>query len=107
MVDDGENILPGDYLISSSTPGQAMRDDETKYPISHIVAQAVEGVDRGSVNETAGGRKHKKISVLFGNFVRSSVTSVNRLLELQQQQIERLEKKLEEMEAEKPQAKVE
>ncbi|MCI0405968.1 MAG: hypothetical protein L0209_07845, partial [candidate division Zixibacteria bacterium] len=97
VVDEGQNIQPGDYLISSSTPGHAMRDDETKYPIGHIVARAAEGVDWSSVSEMAGGRKHKKISVLFGNFVRSNPSTVNQTLEelreiilKQQQEIEEL-----------------
>ncbi|MCI0330452.1 MAG: hypothetical protein L0196_05805 [candidate division Zixibacteria bacterium] len=107
VVDEGQNIQPGDYLISSSTPGHAMKDDETKYPIGHIVARAAEGVDWSTVSEMAGGHKHKKISVLFGNFVRSSVASVNRMLQQQQMEIEQLKETLKQMQAEKPQAKVE
>ncbi|HEU4435897.1 MAG TPA: hypothetical protein VFR89_00430, partial [candidate division Zixibacteria bacterium] len=99
VVDEGQNIQSGDYLISSSTPGHAMKDDGEKYPIGHIVARAAEGVDWGSVSETVGGRKHKKISVLFGNFVRSNPSTVAQALEnlqeiilKQQQEIEELKK---------------
>jgi hypothetical protein len=89
VVDEGRNIQPGDYLISSSTPGHAMRDDETKYPIGHIVARAAEGVDWSSVSEIVGGRKHKKISVLFGNFVRGD-SRVTETVKEQQQTIAEL-----------------
>ncbi len=99
VVDEGKNIQPGDYLISSSTPGHAMKDDEEKYPIGHIVARAAEVVDWGSVGETVNGRKHKKISVLFGNFVRGNATKLSRTIEEQQEQIEDLEKRMLELEA--------
>jgi hypothetical protein len=49
-----------------------MKDNEEKYPIGHIVARAAEVVHWSSVTESIDGRKHKKISVLFGNFVRGN-----------------------------------
>ena len=78
VADDGKNIEPGDYLISSDVRGHAMKDDEEKFPIGHVVARAAEKVDWSSVSESIDGRKHKKISVLFGNFVRSSVTNLTK-----------------------------
>lgn len=106
VIDEGQNIQPGDYLISSSTPGHAMKDDELRYPIGHVVARAAEAVDWGSVSESINGHKHKRISVLFGNFVRSDNATVKRLLESQQQQIDHLEKRLEEIEGQRPQVKL-
>ncbi len=97
VVDEGQNIQPGDYLISSSTPGHAMKDDEAKYPIGHIVARAAEGVDWGSVGEMVGGRKHKKISVLFGNFVRSNPSTVAQSLEGLKEIILKQQKEIEEL----------
>lgn len=97
VVDEGENIRPGDYLISSSTPGHAMKDDEEKYPIGHIVARAAEGVDWSVVNEMDGGRKHKKISVLFGNFVRSNPSTVTATLEGLQEIILKQQKQIDEL----------
>lgn len=97
VVDEGGDIKPGDYLISSSTRGHAMKDDEGKYPIGHIVARAAEGVDWSTASETAGGRKHKKISVLFGNFVRSNPSTVTQTLEGLQEIILKQQKEIEEL----------
>ncbi len=99
VVDEGKNIQPGDYLISSSTPGHARKDDEEKFPIGHIVARAAEAVDWSTVNETVNGHKHKRISILFGNFVRNNATILNRTVEEQQRQIEDLEKRILKLEA--------
>ncbi len=78
ITDDGRNIEAGDYLISSDVRGHAMKDDEERFPIGHVVARAAEKVDWSSVGESFDGHKHKKISVLFGNFVRSSVTNLTK-----------------------------
>ena len=80
VVDAGKNIDPGDYLISSDVTGHAMKDDEGRFPVGHIVARAAEKVDWNMVSETVNGQRHKKISVLYGNFVRSDVTSLTREL---------------------------
>jgi hypothetical protein len=98
VTDESGDIEPGDYLISSSTPGHAMKDDEVKYPIGHIVARAAESIDWNSITETINGRKHKKISVLFGNFVRSNTTELSQTVALQQKQIEELFAKIAKLE---------
>jgi len=67
IADMGEDIHPGDYLISSSVAGHAMKDDRSE-ELSHIIGRAAEPVDWSEVNETIDGVKHKKISILF-NFV--------------------------------------
>jgi hypothetical protein len=99
VVESGGDVHLGDYLISSSTPGHAMKDDESKYPIGHVVARAAEAVDWSSVTETANGSRHKKISVLFGNFVRSSATILYQTVEEQQSQIEDLNGRMMKLEA--------
>jgi hypothetical protein len=70
VVDKGENITVGDWLISSDVSGHAMRDDGTTYEKAYAFAMAAENVDWSSVSETVDGTKHKKISVLFERFVR-------------------------------------
>lgn len=100
VVDDGRDIKTGDYLISSSTPGHAIIDDEEKYTVGHIVARAAETVDWNSVVESIDGKKHKKISVLFGNFERANATVLNRKIEEQQNHIENLEIRLSMLERE-------
>jgi len=69
IADNGQNITVGDYLISSDVPGHAQKDKQ-EYPISYIIARAAEPIDWSKVSETVNGVKHKKISVLFGNFTR-------------------------------------
>lgn len=99
VAESDEDIQAGDYLISSGIPGHAMKDDERMYSVGHIVARAAEAVDWGSVTETVDGHKHRKISVLFGNFVRSSPSTATKTLEdlqklilLQQRDIAELRK---------------
>jgi len=67
VADMGQDIKPGDYLISSAVPGHAMVDDRSQ-ELSHIIGRAAEPVVWSEVSETIDGVKHKKISILF-NFV--------------------------------------
>lgn len=67
VADMGVDIQPGDYLISSSVAGHAMKDDRSE-ELSHIMGRAAEPIDWSEVSETIDGVKHKKISILF-NFV--------------------------------------
>ncbi len=90
VVDEGQDIQPGDYLISSSTPGHAMKDDPEKYPLGYVIARAAEPVNWASVSETVGGQKHKRISVLFESFVRSSNAALTKIVDAQQKEIEEL-----------------
>lgn len=90
VVDEGQDIRPGDYLISSSIPGHVMKDDPEKYPQGYIVARAAEPVNWASVGENIGGRKHKRISVLFESFVRSGSAHLTKIVEQQQKEIEEL-----------------
>ncbi|MEA3249572.1 MAG: hypothetical protein U9Q03_04420, partial [Patescibacteria group bacterium] len=70
LVDEGENVEVGDYLITSTTAGHARKDPGT-HLASYIVARATEAIDWSMVTETASnGKKHKKIIVTFENLVR-------------------------------------
>lgn len=94
VVDSGREISPGDYLISSDVVGHAMLDDESRFPVGHIVARASEPVRWSAVKETVDGRKHKRISVLFESFDRGSaefdrkLRETNRRLEEQNRVLE-------------------
>ena len=87
VVDDGEDIQPGDYLISSATPGHAVKEDGSE-EVAYIVGRAAEKVDWSTVDTTAvDGRKHKRISVFFESFEKANRPDVKELME----RIERLE----------------
>ena len=67
VADMGEDIHPGDYLISSPVAGHAMKDDRSE-ELSHIIGRAAEPIQWSEVEDVIDGVKHKKISILF-NFV--------------------------------------
>jgi hypothetical protein len=70
VTETGGNIEIGDYLISSSVAGHAMKDPET-HDVSHIIAQALEPVDWSTVEEVGeDGKKRKLLSVSFERFSR-------------------------------------
>jgi len=98
VVDSGGgDIAPGDYLISSSVPGCAMKDDPARFPVGYVVARAAERVkwDGVPVDGTDMLRR-RRISVFFENFVRNNtadrlaaeVQKLRETLELQQREIE-------------------
>jgi hypothetical protein len=89
------NISPGDLLISSGTPGCAMKDDAERFEVGYIVARAAEAVDWNTVAPEADGTRRAKISVLLGGFVRSGGASAQRGGEgLQRGALARLEERL-------------
>ncbi|MCH8860721.1 MAG: hypothetical protein IH843_06265, partial [Thaumarchaeota archaeon] len=67
VADMGQDIQPGDYLISSAVAGHAMKDDRSE-EVSHIIGRAAEPVVWSEVSDKIKNVKHKKISILF-NFV--------------------------------------
>jgi hypothetical protein len=67
VVDNGSDIKIGDYLISSSTRGHAMKD-QGEYEVSHIIARAVETVRWAEEKTLFEGKKHKLIAVTFEQF---------------------------------------
>ena len=64
IADMGQDIQPGDYLISSTVAGHAMKDDRSE-ELSHIIGRAAEFIVWSEVSDTVDGVKHKKISILF------------------------------------------
>ena len=86
VVDSGEDIRIGDFLISSDIPGHAMKD-RGDYDISFIVARTAEAVDWSNIGETINKKKHKKISVFFESFVRNHALD-KALVELHRTKVE-------------------
>lgn len=61
------NIEIGDYLISSSIKGCAIKDPQT-HEVSYIVARAAEKINWDEVQEDENGVKKMKISVFYESF---------------------------------------
>lgn len=80
----GGDIHAGDYLISSSVTGHAMRD-AGMFDTSYVVARAAENVNWDDVepDPILDGTKHKKITVFFENFIKMN----NRILPYQTAQL--------------------
>jgi hypothetical protein len=74
VVDNGESINAGDYLISSSVKGHAMKD-LGNFETSYVVGRAAENVNWNNETTMINGVKHKKISVLFESFVLKNNTA--------------------------------
>ncbi len=68
VVDNGENLQIGDYLITSDIKGHAMKE-KGDYPVAYIFAKVAEAIDWSAVTETINGKKHKKVSVFYESFV--------------------------------------
>lgn len=98
VVDSGRNIQPGDYLISSDTPGHAMLDDAERFPVGHVIARAGEPVDWSTVTDTVEARKHKRISIFFESFERGGAVELGKIVEAQQMRIEELTRRLSDLE---------
>ena len=102
VVENGADLRPGDYLISSDVPGCAMKDDPLRFPVGHIVARAAEGVCWESVEPDAGAIKRTKVSVFFESFVRNGdatclageVARLGGIVESQRRTIDALEERL-------------
>jgi hypothetical protein len=67
VTDEGGDITTGDYLISSSVAGHAMKDNGD-YEVSHIFSKATESVNWSTVQPDSNGVKRKKIIVYFESF---------------------------------------
>lgn len=72
VTDDGGDIEPGDFLISSRVPGCAMKDDPDRFSIGNICARSASRVRWADIEPDARGIKRQKISVLFESFQRDS-----------------------------------
>lgn len=69
LVDNGHDVEPGDYLISSAAPGHAEKDIG-RFDVAHVIARAAEGIDWARVSTDGNRLKRKKISVTFEFFDR-------------------------------------
>ena len=75
VVNTGRDIQPGDYLISSDTPGCAMLDDPERFPVGNVLARAAEAVQWQNIPAAADGPQRCRVSVLFGSFARTRYTA--------------------------------
>ncbi|MBU0764989.1 MAG: hypothetical protein KJ607_09160, partial [Bacteroidetes bacterium] len=87
VIENGENLEVGDYLISSSVPGHAMKDNG-KFEIANIIARVAEPVNWQEVTTTGDDVKHKLVSVFFENFT----------IQHNEKRIEELENRITELE---------
>jgi len=67
VVDNGEDLQQGDYLISSTIPGHAMKDNG-EFDIAYVIARVAEPVHWAEVDQHIDGKKHKCVSVFFESF---------------------------------------
>ncbi len=72
VAQNGEDIEVGDYLLSSSIAGHAMKDSSEE-AVSHVIARAVESVIWSEVETMIKGVKHTKIAVFFDRFSRNNL----------------------------------
>ena len=82
IVDNGQPVTAGSYLISSDEAGHGMVDDGS-FPVSHIFAKVAENVDWSQVTTTVNGRKHVKVSVFYGFFDKTNNNLQNQNLNIQ------------------------
>jgi hypothetical protein len=101
VVDTGDDVQPGDYLISSAVARCAMKDDPQRFPVGYIVARAAEGVQWAGIDRDEHGVRKARISVFFESFVRggdasrltAEVARLSGVVESQRRMIEVLEEK--------------
>ena len=67
VVDDGQDIEIGDYLISSDVAGHATVD-RGDHEISNIVGRVAEPIDWNADDVSIDGRRHRRVSVFFESF---------------------------------------
>jgi hypothetical protein len=102
VTNEGGNITTGDYLISSSTEGHAMKD-HGDYEVSHIFAKATESVNWSTVQPDSNGVKRKKIIVYFECFDKPNY---EKKFKQQQAIIESQKQEIETIKAEASSAKI-
>ena len=71
VVDKGDDIAIGDYLISSDVAGHAMKENGT-FATAFVIAKVAEPVKWPSETATINGVKHKLVSVFFESFVQNN-----------------------------------
>jgi hypothetical protein len=101
VADNGQNLSPGDMLISSDIKGHAMKDIG-QFAESYVIAKVAEPVDWQNVTETIDGVKHRKVSVLFTSFVRNNnISSQSTEVEELKTKVSHLEKLVEQLMSDK------
>jgi hypothetical protein len=71
VIDTGKDLEAGDYLISSSTKGHAMLDNET-HDIAYVFARVAAPVRWDKVTETINGVKHTRVSIFYESFIKNN-----------------------------------
>jgi hypothetical protein len=74
VVDNGQDVAVGDYLITSDVAGHAMKDLRTA-TTSYVFARASENIKWSDVTDVVGEVKHKKIAVFFEGFARDNAAA--------------------------------
>ena len=93
VIDNGNDLQIGDYLISSSVKGHATIDNG-KYDVAHIIARVAEPVNWKKETKEINGIKHKLVSVFFESF---DLYHYDNKLNKQQNEIDILKKEIEEL----------
>lgn len=102
VTDKGGDINPGDYLITSTIPGHAMRDNGM-YDTSYVVARAAEKVDWSTIqgDPSYDGARRVKISVFFESFAkvnngvsRQDVSNLKKELDALKEEVKKLRSSL-------------
>lgn len=86
VTNEGGDLKVGDYLITSSTPGMAMKDNGS-FKTSYVIARAVESVKWSGVQANDSGIKSKLVHVTYEHFevenkVYESIQALEKELEL-------------------------
>lgn len=98
VTDQGGDVNPGDYLITSTIPGYAMRDIGI-YDTSYVVARAAEKIDWSQIqgDPELDGAKRAKISVFFESFAkvnnaasRQDVSNLKKELDALKEEVKKL-----------------
>jgi hypothetical protein len=75
IVDAGADLSAGDYLVTASVAGHAMRDDAS-FPVSHVIGRLTEDIDWDMIATTLpDGTKHTVATIEFGAFDRTNASS--------------------------------
>lgn len=91
VVDNGENINAGDYLISSGVSGHAMKETG-QFERAFVIARAATDINWANVEESIEGVKHARISVFFESFILNNKCQVmERKVQLLEEQVTKLE----------------
>ncbi len=82
VTNEGGNIKIGDYLITSSTQGMAMKENGD-YPVSYVCARSAQKVNWHKIKADENGVKKALVHVLYESFevengVRASINNIEK-----------------------------